>query len=113
MKTIRLLALGSVFAGSAAMAHTMNVLPSHYVQSKTGGFVTVDLFASNMTFQADKGVGVDGFKVVLPDGSVAKPAAAVQGKRKSMADVELAAAGTYRLRNGRTAALFHQLQTGW
>ena len=48
MKTVRLLTLTSLFAASTALAHTMNVLPSHYVQSKTGGFVTVDLFASKL-----------------------------------------------------------------
>ena len=112
MKTVRLLTLTSLFAASTALAHTMNVLPSHYVQSKTGGFVTVDLFASNMTFQADKGVGVDGFKVVLPDGSIAKPTAAVQGKRKSIADVELAVAGTYRLEMGGQPRYFTSYKVG-
>lgn len=100
MKAVQLLALSALVSASATFAHTMNVVPSHYVQSKTGGFVTVDLFASNMTFQADKGVGIDGFKVVLPDGSVAKAVAATQGKRKSIADVELPVAGTYRLEMG-------------
>lgn len=100
MKTVRLLTLSSLFAASAALAHTMNVVPSHYVQSKTGSLITVDLFASNMTFQADKGVGVDGFKVILPDGTVTKAASAAQGKRKSIADVELPVAGTYRLEMG-------------
>ena len=112
MKTVRLLTLTSLFAASTALAHTMNVLPSHYVQSKTGGFVTVDLFASNMTFQADKGVGVEGFKVVLPDGSIAKPTAAVQGKRKSIADVELAVAGTYRLEMGGQPRYFTSYKVG-
>lgn len=112
MKTVRLLTLTSLFAASTALAHTMNVLPSHYVQSKTGGFVTVDLFASNMTFQADKGVGVEGFKVVVPDGSIAKPTAAVQGKRKSIADVELAVAGTYRLEMGGQPRYFTSYKVG-
>ncbi|MDZ7902466.1 MAG: hypothetical protein U5L01_07980 [Rheinheimera sp.] len=42
------------------------------MQSKTGGFITVDLSATNMTFQADKGIGVEGFQVYLPDGSISK-----------------------------------------
>jgi len=112
MKTVFLLSLTSLLAASAAMAHTMNVVPSHYVQSKTGGFVTVDLFASNMTFQADKGIAVDAFKVVLPDGTVAKPAAAVQGKRKSIADVALPVAGTYRLEMGGQPRFFTSYSIG-
>lgn len=112
MNTVRLLTLCTIFAGTSALAHTMNVVPSHYVQSKTGGFVTVDLFASNMTFQADKGVGVDGFKVVLPDGSVTKAAQTAQGKRKSLADVELPVAGTYRLEMGGQPRYFTSYKIG-
>lgn len=106
MKLNKILSLALIAATGSAVAHTMNVVPSHYVQSKTGDYVTVDLFASNMTFQADKGVGVEGFKVVQPDGTVSKPAAAVQGKRKSMADVELKTAGTYRLEMGGQPRFF-------
>jgi uncharacterized GH25 family protein len=82
------------------------VVPSHYVQSKTGSFVSVDVSASNMTFQADKGIGLDAFHVVLPDGSKVKPAAVYQGKRKSQADVELANEGTYRLELGNGTRYF-------
>jgi len=106
MKLTKLVAVLALAGSASALAHTMNVLPSHYVQSKTGGHITVDLFASNMTFQADKGVGVDGFKVVLPDGSISKAESAVQGKRKSIADVALPQAGTYRLENGGQSRFF-------
>jgi uncharacterized GH25 family protein len=112
MKKVHLFALSALFAASSALAHTMNVVPSHYVQSKTGGFVTVDLFASNMTFQADKGVGIEGFKVVLPDGTVTKAVSATLGKRKSMADVELPVAGTYRLEMGGQPRYFTSYKVG-
>lgn len=112
MKTVHLFTLSALFAASSAVAHTMNVVPSHYVQSKTGGFVTVDLFASNMTFQADKGVGIEGFKVVLPDGAVRKAVSATVGKRKSMADVELPVAGTYRLEMGGQPRYFTSYKVG-
>lgn len=106
MKLTKLVAVLALTGSAGALAHTMNVLPSHYVQSKTGGYITVDLFASNMTFQPDKGVGVDGFKVILPDGSSGKAESAAQGKRKSILDVALPQAGTYRLENGGQPRFF-------
>jgi uncharacterized GH25 family protein len=106
MKLLNSVVLGSALFSSAVFAHTMTVVPSHFVQSKTGGFITVDLSATNMTFQADKGIGVEGFQIHLPDGSVTKPAAVFQGKRKSLADVALTTDGTYRLENGGSARFF-------
>ncbi|HAT42180.1 MAG TPA: DUF4198 domain-containing protein [Rheinheimera sp.] len=87
-------------------AHTMNLLPSHFVQAKTGSFVSVELFASNTTFQADKGTPVDGFQLYLPDGSVGKVQGSYQGKRKSLVDVALPVDGTYRLQNGGQPRFF-------
>lgn len=87
-------------------AHTMNVLPSHFVQAKTGGFVSVELFASNTTFQADKGTPVDGFQLYLPDGTAGKIESSYQGKRKSLVDVALPVDGTYRLQNGGQPRFF-------
>ncbi len=106
MKLFNSVVLGSALFSSVVFAHTMTVVPSHFVQSKTGGFITVELSATNMTFQADKGIGVDGFQVYLPDGSTTKPAASFQGKRKSLADVALTSDGTYRLENGGAARYF-------
>lgn len=97
--------LVSLFASQVA-AHTLTVVPSHYVQSKTGGWVSVDVSASNMTFQADKGIPLDAFHVYLPDGSKVKPGAVYQGKRKSQADVELAKEGTYLLELGNGVRYF-------
>ena len=42
-----------------AIAHTLWVVPSHFVLSKTGSWVSADISAANMTFVADKGIGVD------------------------------------------------------
>lgn len=97
--------LVSLFAAQVA-AHTLTVVPSHYVQSKTGGWVSVDVSASNMTFQADKGIPLDAFHVYQPDGSKVKPGAVYQGKRKSQADVELAKEGTYLLELGNGVRYF-------
>lgn len=98
--------LGLALFAAQLSAHTLTVVPSHYVQSKTGSFVSVDVSASNMTFQADKGIGLDAFHVYLPDGSKVKPASVYQGKRKSQADVELATEGTYRLELGNGMRYF-------
>lgn len=87
-------------------AHTMNLLPSHYVQAKTGGFVSVELFASNSTFQADKGTPVNGFQLYLPDGRQGEIEGSYQGKRKSLIDIALPVDGTYKLQNGGQARYF-------
>lgn len=98
--------LGLALFAAQLSAHTLTVVPSHYVQSKTGSFVSVDVSASNMTFQVDKGISLDAFYVYLPDGSKVKPAAVFQGKRKSQADVELVTDGTYRLELGNGTRYF-------
>ncbi len=106
MAIAKLTGLAALLFASQLPAHTLTVVPSHYVQSKTGSFVSVDVSASNMTFQADKGIGLDAFYVWLPDGRKVKPAAVYQGKRKSQAEVELATDGTYRLELGNGSRYF-------
>lgn len=106
MAMTKIAGLAALLFAAQLSAHTLTVVPSHYVQSKTGSFVSVDISASNMTFQADKGIALDAFYVLLPDGRKTKPAAVYQGKRKSLADVELATAGTYRLELGHGMRYF-------
>jgi uncharacterized GH25 family protein len=104
-KTTTLGLLAAMFSLQVS-AHTMTVVPSHYVQSKTGGWVSVDVSATNMTFQWDKGIPLDNFKVFTPDGKQGKVDSVYKGKRKSQADVELAAEGTYRLELGNGSRFF-------
>ncbi len=107
MKTTKLV-LGMMLTGMtlSLQAHTLTVVPSHYVQSKTGSFISVDVSASNMTFQADKGIDLKAFHVVNPDNTAGHVVSSYQGKRKSQADVELKQEGTYRLELGGMPRFF-------
>ena len=100
------LGLIAVFFSLQLSAHTVTVVPSHYVQSKTGGWVSVDVSATNMTYQWDKGIPLENFKVFNPNGQQGKIGAVYQGKRKSQADIELATEGTYRLELGNGSRFF-------
>jgi uncharacterized GH25 family protein len=104
-KTSSLTLFAALFSATVS-AHTMTVVPSHYVQSKTGSWVSVDISATNMTFQWDKGIPVENFKVFSPNGEPGKVGAVFQGKRKSQADIELATEGTYRLELGNGRRFF-------
>jgi uncharacterized GH25 family protein len=82
------------------LAHTVWVVPSHFVLSKTGSWVSADVSAANMTFVADKGIPVDNLSLYTPDGSKQAIEHKYQGKRKSQIDAELKAEGTYKLELG-------------
>ncbi|WP_337841840.1 DUF4198 domain-containing protein [Rheinheimera sp.] len=101
------LALASLLLASTAVsAHTLWLVPSHFVLSKTGSWVSADLSAANMTFVADKGVSPDHVRLVNPQGQVETIAHKYQGKRKSQVDVELTQEGTYRLELAGPARYF-------
>ncbi len=108
MRSCKKSALGllAIMCSLQLSAHTLTVVPSHYVQSKTGGWVSVDVSATNMTFQWDKGIPLDNFKVFAPDGKQGTVAAIYQGKRKSQAELELLTDGTYRLELGNGSRYF-------
>lgn len=96
LKKAAVLLAGLVVSASIS-AHTLWLVPSHYVLSKQDSWVSVDASAANMTFVPDKGIGLQSLKLYLPDGKVQDVSSVHQGKRKSMADVQLAGDGTYRL----------------
>lgn len=101
------LALASLLlATTAVSAHTLFILPSHFVASKTGTWVSADVSAGNMTFAVDKGVSPDNVRLVNPQGQVESIAHKYQGKRKSQVDVELTQEGTYRLEMAGPARYF-------
>lgn len=89
--------LSSLLISSSLSAHTLWLVPSHYVLSKPDSWITVDASAANMTFVPDKGIGLNSLTLYLPDGSAKPVTEHYQGKRKSVADVQLAGDGTYRL----------------
>ena len=67
--------------GAPALAHTVWVVPSHFVLSKTGSWVSADVSAANMTFVADKGIPVDNLALYTPDGKKQAIEHKYQGKR--------------------------------
>lgn len=89
--------LSSLLVTGSLSAHTLWVMPSHYVLSKPNSWIAVDASAGNMTFVADKGIALTALKMYQPDGSAKVISDVYQGKRKSMADVQLGGDGTYRL----------------
>lgn len=96
MKKITTL-LATLLVSGAASAHTLWLVPSHYVLSKENSWIAVDASAANMTFVPDKGIGLNNLSLHLPDGKKQEIKSVYQGKRKSMADVQLGGDGTYRI----------------
>jgi len=96
----------TLLLSSAASAHTLWLIPSHYVLSKENSWIAVDASAANMTFVPDKGIGLGNLVVHLPDGSSQKVNDVYQGKRKSMADIKLGGDGTYRIEQANPLRFF-------
>ena len=96
MKKLLTAAMLALFS-QASLAHTLWLMPSHFVLSGEDTWISVDLSAANMTFVPDKGISLQSLKLYLPDGKVQDVTSVHQGKRKSMADVQLAGDGTYKL----------------
>lgn len=105
MKKMILATLLALCSASAA-AHTLWVLPSHFVLSSEDSWISVDVSAANMTFVADKGVSPANLAIVFPDGERHAFAQSYQGKRKSQADHQLTMDGTYRIELGGPARYF-------
>ncbi|MBU1309546.1 MAG: DUF4198 domain-containing protein [Gammaproteobacteria bacterium] len=89
--------LSTLLLSNSLSAHTLWLLPSHYVLSKQDSWISVDASAANMTFVPDKGISLASLTLHLPDGKVQQVTSVHQGKRKSMADIQLAGDGTYKL----------------
>ncbi len=98
--------LSGLIAASSACAHTLWLVPSHYVLSKQDSWIAVDASAANMTFVPDKGIGLNNLKLYRPDGQITDITSVYQGKRKSMADVQLSGDGTYRVEMANPVRFF-------
>lgn len=105
MKKLLLAALFAI-SSQSVFAHTLWVMPSHFVLSGEDTWISVDVSAANMTFVPDKGVSPDNLHIIFPDGQRHKFAQSYQGKRKSQADHQLVAEGTYLIENGGAPRYF-------
>ena len=74
------------------------LLPSHTILANSGGWVAVDAAQADDLFSANQGaMNVDALVVTGPDGKPVAPQNAVKGRTRSSFDLELRAAGTYRI----------------
>ncbi|MCC5826896.1 DUF4198 domain-containing protein [Alkalimonas sp.] len=105
MKNIVLATLLALCSTGAA-AHTLWVLPSHFVLSSEDSWISVDLSAANMTFVPDRGISPNHLAIVFPDGERHAFAQSYQGRRKSQADHQLTMDGTYRIELAGPARYF-------
>lgn len=105
MKKLMISAL-LVLCSASVSAHTLWVLPSHFVLSSEDSWISVDVSAANMTFVADKGVSPANLSIVFPDGERHAFSQSYQGKRKSQADHQLTMDGTYRVELAGPARYF-------
>ena len=81
-----------------AAAHRQWMVPNATVFSGTNNWVTVDAAASNDLFFADhQPMRLDGVKVWAPDGSESKIENAATGRYRSVFDVKLDKAGTWKI----------------
>lgn len=108
-----LVALGGAFS-TAAQAHNIWLLPSSTVLSKAE-WITVDAAVSNdLFFFNHVPLNLDQLVVTAPDGSTLAPQNAHRGKLRSVFDLDLQQAGTYRLAvvNGGLFASYKDKATG-
>ena len=99
MKTMKLAALALALAlPFAAHAHKAWVLPSQTVLSGNDPWVTVDAAVSNDLFYFNHvPLRLDNAVITAPDGSTVQPQNGATGKFRSVFDVQLQQAGTYRI----------------
>lgn len=84
-------------AFTSAQAHNVWLLPSTTVLSKAE-WITVDAAVSNDLFFFNHfPLGLEGLKVIAPDGATVAPENAHKGKLRSVFDLNLTQTGTYQL----------------
>ncbi len=82
----------------AALAHKAWLLPSQTVIAGEQPWISVDAAVSNDLFYLNHmPLRLDGLVITAPDGTPVQPQNPATGKFRSVFDVELAQAGTYRL----------------
>lgn len=110
MKLRQTALLCALLAGTTgAVAHDVWLLPSSTVLSKPS-YITLDAAVSNQTFHFEHrplAIG-DNLVVRAPDGSTVAPESLVQGKLRTVFDLNLEQTGTYRI-----AAVHSGLFASW
>ncbi len=88
----------SLAAPMAAQAHRSWLLPSATVLSGSDPWVTVDAAVSNDLFYFEhNAMRLDGLKIIGPDGAEVAAENSATGKYRSVFDVHLTKAGTYKI----------------
>jgi uncharacterized GH25 family protein len=107
-------ALLALCAAAPVQAHNLWLMPSSTVLSKAE-WITVDAAVSNDLFYFNHvPLALDNLAVTAPDGSAMAPQNAHRGKLRSVFDLELKQAGTYRIAvtNGGLSASYKDPATG-
>ena len=85
-------------APAACFAARAWILPSQTIVARAGGWVTFDAASSDDLFSFNQGaLPIDQLNVSAPDGQSVAPQNVAKGKTRSSFDLELRAAGTYRV----------------
>ena len=85
-------------APAACFAARAWILPSQTIVARAGGWVTFDAASSDDLFSFNQAaLPIDQLNVAAPDGQAVAPQNVSKGKTRSSFDLELRAAGTYRV----------------
>lgn len=99
MKSLKVIVLTGIVAtllSTTAQAHKRWLLPSNFSVSEYQ-WITVDASVSNNLFYPDRRWPLDGIKVFDPNGDEQGIENAIEGKRRSVFDVNLDKDGTYKI----------------
>jgi uncharacterized GH25 family protein len=98
MKYTRIVVALFAFVPAAGFAARPWLLPSQTILARSGGWVTFDAANSDDLFSFNQGaMPIDSLVVTGGDGTAVAPQNVARGKTRSSFDLELRAAGTYRV----------------
>jgi uncharacterized GH25 family protein len=98
MKRLITLAVAMTLVPAAGFAARAWLLPSQTIVANSGGWVTVDAANSDDLFSFNQGaMQIDALTVTGANGAAVTPQNIARGKTRSSFDLELRAAGTYRV----------------
>ena len=87
-----------LLASAPGFAARAWILPSQTIVARAGGWVTFDAANSDDLFSFNQGaMPIDALSVTTPDSQVLVPQNLAKGKTRSSFDLEMRAAGTYRI----------------